>query len=98
MRTAIVHGRARRGAAAYGFDCIGSSGGPGLHSRSQVPVRGHRARRRAMFLRACSRTSVELSVGCSSILSKAAWTAQECARGHPALLSPSHSTATSPTA
>ena len=36
--------------------CVGSSGGPGLHRRSQVPVRGYCARRRGIFVRAYSRT------------------------------------------
>ena len=85
MKTSDLHARAGRGAGSHGIDGVGSSGGTRLRGRYQVPVRGRRARRGRVL--ACLQSHIsELSVGCSSILSKAAWVAKECAGGHPALL------------
>ena len=45
MKTAFYTVALGAAMAAHGIDGVGSRGGPGLHSRSQVRVRGHRARR-----------------------------------------------------
>ena len=70
--------------------------GAGLHHRSQVPVRGHSARRGRIL--ACLQSHVsELSVGCSTILSKAIWVARN-AQGTFINSAPPRHSATSPTA
>ena len=89
MRTAFYTVALSAALLTHSFDCIGSSGGPGLHSRSQVPVRGYRARRGThscvppgAHQRTLRRLLIQVVEGCMGL--------RRMPRGHPALLPPGH--------